>query len=402
MHQIMTFSSIPYLDVILGGSLAVARSPGHNAIAATSGTPALECGTAFVSGSNYVPESRLGLHSVEYGISLSNHTLPAVPAPVMHGWAASCPAECEGSGSNNLQISASSTNAAQAMLTLSSADCGTYSSAGLCGSLVMTSPFKSASNAAIEVVRKSVYATARIDCDQRYVDILSAFEKTGYVSHRDFWLLKEIVDTTALFDVRLDDLIDLSGSLKPNLYLAEPNAWCLTEAFLAVSKKSRRVILDYVSSLWRDISYSDELEIRDLRCVFSRCVKDYATVRTVFIIPHVRVEQDAPSTQRWVHGFMLWTGAPPPAAVEIVLPHTLTYARKPLGGHDVSNSRSAIGRNRERLLYWKTKQKNCTRNLSGCAPASSSSFIGRRQYLRLDHAARRRPLYHCGNGKVGN
>jgi len=144
-----------------------------------------------------------------------------------------------------------------------------------------------------------------------------------------------------------------------------------------------------------------EVKLAKVRAVFREELHKHGRVRTVSA--NQFDTKEVPSTHRWVHSFMLWTGISPPVAV-----NTTPDARRKFtstrctGGHDVPDYRFDPGRYRGRGFYRRPFQSERTGYFQSRPSSARIAQSGRRECLRTHSITAERTLHCFGGRKMGD
>jgi hypothetical protein len=194
--------------------------------------------------------------------------------------------------------------------------------------------------------RESTIRTLHVSTNfDRLFDYAFDFCRSGVVSPQRFWDIHKIVHS----DIKPNNILILHGRLHPfkgNLFVdnALLPAWRRATIEIDVSARARFWILKSFFGALDSTDDRNDLSLAKLQFVFDTELLKYITFRIVFnnLLDH----SDAPSTHRWVHTHVLWTGISPPVAVNLVpnLRQSFTVLRH-IGGHNVPDYRSNSSRN---------------------------------------------------------
>lgn len=159
------------------------------------------------------------------------------------------------------------------------------------------------------------------------------------------------------------------------------------------------------NALGEELDRDGEIDINQLDLDRARAVLDKALRKHTSFCLGVRyaIGLDAiPSTQCWVHGFMLWTGISPPVA-RISGPDRRFALSSQLstGGGNVPHRRPNPGRNHGRPFLWRTATRNRLRDIQARQSFVLCPLDGRRQRLHSLCAASGRPFPGASRKQVG-
>jgi hypothetical protein len=236
----------------------------------------------------------------------------------------------------------------------------------------------------------------------RLIEFVFRFGREPEVSQQEFWQVHKILHS----DVAPNNILILS-----NQYSTPKRNWTVHNALAptwrgvtiesVVSVRARSWILKSFFDAFHIALDREELDLVQLRSVFDTELLKYITFR--IICTDRLYHSDAPSTHRWAHDFVLWTGISPPVAVNPApsIRRSFTTMRQ-TGGQSVPNLRSNSSRDCRRFLDWRTSEVHGQGNLQRNPLVTRSSQPRRCQRIRHDQFVFEWPLHRSRRREVVN
>lgn len=244
------------------------------------------------------------------------------------------------------------------------------------------------------------YENARKCFDEEYrIRLWTEFAEKPAVSQDAFWRFQKCFFSDWL-DVRVPELERRSRVLHAIGHFLLHASKRYDQTRLVLSARKRLEFIEHLSDVFKE-GDRELTRLSTLKRTAVELVRKEGTVQTVFKNPVLK--QSAPSTEKWVHGFMLWTGAPPPVAVRsTLLSQRSNVTARLSGGHLVSHRRSQISRHRQRHINWRAQSVHRKGDFQNDALAACGYDAGRHQRLRGRFDSSRWQAYDSRNWEMGN
>ena len=170
------------------------------------------------------------------------------------------------------------------------------------------------------------------------------------------------------------ELYDDLGVCAPKFWLIDGQhrlpAFGAKNTQLFMSETDRSEILSTLDYLFRNCTDKTVL-LSDVRALLAAEIRR-AIIRTTYWLPKRRV--NAPSTQQWVHTFMLWTGISPPVAETT---RSVPFQANEPQGEIRDNSRSCLIRHSRQSVDRRTTTFNSRSRVSRGPPSARRWYAGR-------------------------
>lgn len=218
-------------------------------------------------------------------------------------------------------------------------------------------------------------------------DLVWTLHNGRELSQFDFWRFFVDVQSFQQPDAIVFDSPDHLWTISENL---SRNLVAHAEAEAFVSAKGRVKILDSLFEFYLGgdgVEPENEVSIDEVRQFLLARVTKYVVFRIRLRKPSNSFE--APSTQSWVHSFMLWTGISPPMVVTQL--HVTFTTNRSLGEKNVY-SRSRFVRHCRRQLDRRPFHHDGQSRLSYYSSSARLPYHGRRERLCLASAGRQGTL----------
>jgi hypothetical protein len=220
-------------------------------------------------------------------------------------------------------------------------------------------------------------------------------------SHQAFWRLYDFLQSDLHFaDSSFSDIIFVPRG--PIGWTTEGQKDQATHTRqLSLSARERAFVLEILRNALDEGLRAHKLSSLTLKDLFVREVRKLAKVRIVTVLGHEA--ENLPSTHRWVHGFVLWTGISPPVfVIEKVSDSKIFNTLRHRGVHDVSYFRPGISRNRGGPFNGRPLKISGQRCLRPYSSITRSAQSNRRQRLRDYQSSWKRSIFHSRDWEMGH
>jgi hypothetical protein len=252
-------------------------------------------------------------------------------------------------------------------------------------------------NKTTNVITYGAAESFHVDLAYHYV---AQFEQKGEISQRQFWAFQDVLTSQITTSgSSIESLADLATIDWDDLIELVAYSWNVKKRERVVSARARAHIFQSILDLFRNSS-QERPSIHALRALFAAKLKQFETIRTIFV--QMKVSRDVPSMHAWAHGHMLATGISPPSAAATELEcQPILFVAQNEGGHSVPNFRSDSCRHRRRLFDMRTRQGDRRSDFS-CNPlATVGALTQRRERFRIRSLRQGWALHYPRVGKMG-
>jgi hypothetical protein len=222
---------------------------------------------------------------------------------------------------------------------------------------------------------------------------LADFAYGQRVSQRDFWRFHEILHN----EFRAPNWLMPKGRASQPAPAAQDefSLFGIVGLMRTVSARARNAVFEIFLDLARQANGGRDVSVFEIQTAISAELRKQVRIRCLSLSGSAA--QTAPSTQEWVHRFVLWTGISPPMGVTLLVAPPMSL----MSGESRDYQRSHPVRHRRDLLDWRAAPCDGQGRPSSRPSSARRPHLGRCERLRRAVGAGRGPLHRAGDRQVG-